>query len=268
MVRHGPGVGRSNVLRSKARDYKLDTDRDDLSPILKVRRSRLQYKTESTQRHCIVPNLMSRKPCRFVNNPGGCRRGDDCSFSHASSNEQPPSSPPPSVASSQRGHKARTPNCPPGVCRFYWSSGRCNREFECRYKHTTAPGAPVSSTRPQSPALGLSASDAIAPFLTESGLAKLNGNGTDAFFASPATLMSPSETHNSLKKYLWDEFRFRKSADVYGFLIPLSNANLSNSTWVSCHSLPRSTVEVNSTLTQVCRGWPGMSSCHQLSQEP
>ena len=183
---------------------------------------------------------MSRKPCHFFYKPGGCRRGKDCSYSHGS-NETASSSSPSFVASSQRRYETGTPNCPPGVCRFYWSSGRCNREFECRYKHAIAPEAPVSSTRPQSPVPALSASDAIAPFLTESGLAKLNGNGTDVFFASPATSKSPSETHNSLKRYLSDEFRFRKPAEVYGFLIPLSNANSSNSTWVSCHSLPRST---------------------------
>jgi len=181
---------------------------------------------------------MSRKPCHFFNKPGGCRKGDGCPYLHGSNEQASPSS----VASSQKQHEAKTPNCPPGVCRFYWSSGRCNREFECRYKHTIAPGAPpVSSARPQSTAPALSAIDAIAPFLTESGLAKLNGNGTDVFFASPATSMSPSETHNSLKRFLRDEFRFRKPAEVYGFLVPLSNANSSNSTWVSCYSLPRST---------------------------
>ena len=177
---------------------------------------------------------MSRKPCHFFNKSSGCRNGEDCTFSHGSNKQA--SSPSPSPAA------PRTPSCPQGVCHFYWSSGRCDRGFGCRYQHTIAPEAPsVSSTRPESPALSLSATDAIPPFLTEPGLAKLNGNGTDVFFASPATPMSPSEARGSLVLYLSNNFKFKKPADIYDFLIPLSNVSSSNSTWVSSHSLPRST---------------------------
>ncbi|KAF5380591.1 hypothetical protein D9615_004617 [Tricholomella constricta] len=75
--------------------------------------------------------------------------------------------------------------------------------------------------------------DVIAPFLTDSGLAKLNASGTDVFFISPSKPLSPNEAHNALKRYLLDHFRFSKTFEVYGFLLPLSNANTTNSTWAS-----------------------------------
>ncbi|KAG5638466.1 hypothetical protein H0H81_012531 [Sphagnurus paluster] len=60
-----------------------------------------------------------------------------------------------------------------------------------------------------------SAVDAISPFLTEGGLSKLNVSGTDIFFAPPTKALSPNEAQNSLRRYLFDDFRFRKTFDVH-----------------------------------------------------
>lgn len=167
---------------------------------------------------------MSRKPCHFQYTPGGCRKGGDCTFYHAATRGVSSTSSPGSTHRPQDATKA-----PPGVCIFYWSSGQCNRGFECRYKH-------IINTRIASPSRSeshLSITDSIAPFLTKAGLAKLNESSTDVFFSCSSKSMTPSEAHNSLRKYLSDDFRFSKTFDIYGFLIPLGNANSSNSTWVS-----------------------------------
>lgn len=177
---------------------------------------------------------MSRRTlCRFHTAPGGCRKGAACTFSHgpiAPSN----ASPSPSIPDPSRTRETRTGNAPPGICNFYWTSGQCNREFTCRFRHTVNPGD-AGAPRRASPVITtpLSADEAIAPFLTESGLAKLNGSGTDIFFANHSKPMTPNEAHNALKRFLYDDFRFLKTFDIYAFLIPLSNANSSNSTWVS-----------------------------------
>ncbi|KAJ7496030.1 hypothetical protein B0H11DRAFT_2171669 [Mycena galericulata] len=162
-------------------------------------------------------------PCRFHTKPGGCRNGNQCTFSHVapSGPSGPPSNP------SRRG---TVPNAPPGICNFYWSTGNCRREFDCRYKHTRNPSSsPSSSTdwRSSSPPTA----NPLAPFLTEEGLAKLNAPGTDIFFPPPPISRSPNEIHNHLKLYLRDEYRFQKSHDVYGFLDLLGSIDLSNPRW-------------------------------------
>ncbi|KAG6920270.1 hypothetical protein DXG01_005039 [Tephrocybe rancida] len=180
-------------------------------------------------------------PCHYFNKPGGCRRGTTCTFTHGSQPASPAGTGPgtshkfagPSSASSRRPSHVGTPN---GVCSFYWTTGKCKREFDCRYRHDRNPERSQASSSASSPINGarsLSAVDAIAPFLTESGLAKLGASGTDAFFASPHKTMSPNEAHNALKMYLRDDYRFSKTFYIYGFLTPVSNATTSNVTWTS-----------------------------------
>ncbi|KIK93721.1 hypothetical protein PAXRUDRAFT_828683 [Paxillus rubicundulus Ve08.2h10] len=187
---------------------------------------------------------MSRPPCRYINSPGGCRRGKDCHFAHTltskTANTRPFS---PSSASSDGSSHPNTqrPNAsgsplPKGVCRFFWEHGRCSREFECRYEHTSkAEGS--SRTGPRST---ITPSEAVlrrlAPFLTEEGLSKMNGSGTDGFFSQdPSASLSPSEAHNALKRFLQDNFRFRSTFEVYAFLKPLNSANASNTHWTQEH---------------------------------
>lgn len=177
---------------------------------------------------------MSRPPCKFHSTPQGCRKGSNCHFSHQ--NPARSLSPGPSTGSNiVRNARPQPPasNAPPGTCRFFWMSGRCNREFACRYRHTLSQQDSTSS--PSTPGINRSPPnlDVIAPFLTEAGLAKLTSTGSDSFFSSPTNAMTPNEAHNNLKRFLFDDFRFRKTFDAYAFLKPLSSANSSNSTWVS-----------------------------------
>lgn len=193
---------------------------------------------------------MSRTPCRFYDSPGGCRRGSSCTFSHIQNTERRgdgrPSSPSvasdgsPSRRNAQYPQRPTSPSSPlpRGVCRFFWESGRCNREFDCRYLHTLGPRqGQVRQDGTQSPQpLRIptqAAQQFIAPFLTEKGLAKLVGSGTDGYFPlDTMTSMTPTETHGHLRRFLRDQFRFKTTHEIYGFLIPLSSANNQNNSWV------------------------------------
>lgn len=171
---------------------------------------------------------MSRRtqPCNFYNKRGGCHRGETCSFAHVS------------AASSSSGNadvsrgpslaRATHPQAPPGVCNFYWSQGACRHEYSCRFKHITS-DSNVANKSPERQSN--KPEDTIASFLTDAGLAKLTGSGTDGFFTTLKPL-SPNETHNHLKKFLYNDYRFRKTFDIYGFVILLNSANISNAGWV------------------------------------
>lgn len=172
---------------------------------------------------------MSRRPCHFYNKPGGCGRGNQCGFSHGSSSSSPGARPSGSSPAPRQGPLAKPP---PGVCKFYWSTGKCLREFDCNFRHTQQP-SPGPSLPPASIPRPPTASNSLAPFLTEAGLAKLNASGTDIFFTPPTKPLSPNEIHNNLRKFLRDEFRFEKTFDIYGFLVPLASLDPSGPTWVS-----------------------------------
>jgi hypothetical protein len=181
---------------------------------------------------------MPPRSCVFFNKPGGCRQGSQCRFLHPNGQRSPTpsesgrSSPVPSPSHSPSSRTSH-PRAPPGVCNYYWTTGTCNREFSCRFRHTESSPRentvhqPLRFTQP-------SAIDSIAPFLTEDGLARVTGTATDVFFsADSAKDLSPTEAHNALKKYLFDDYRFRTTFDIYAFLKPLSSANTANRSWVS-----------------------------------
>ncbi|KAJ7651473.1 hypothetical protein DFH06DRAFT_1207067 [Mycena polygramma] len=170
---------------------------------------------------------MSRRPCHFYNKPGGCRRGEDCGFSHDSAS---PGSAPRAAGSSPAPRQETIPNAPAGICRMYWSNGNCRHEYKCRFKHTQCPSSSPSPSAPPSSGPSIAA-NSLAPFLTEAGLAKLNSSGTDIFFPPPAKALSPNEIHNSLKRFLFDNFRFQKTFDIYSFLVPLASIDASGPSW-------------------------------------
>ena len=86
-----------------------------------------------------------------------------------------------------------------------------------------------------------SAIDAIAPFLTEEGLARVSGTSADVFFSAYFNELSPTAAHNALKRFLFDDFRFRSTLEIYAFLKPLSSAHIGNSSWVSGLDINRTT---------------------------
>lgn len=184
---------------------------------------------------------MSARPCVFFNKPSGCRRGDQCRFKHDSDDTSQRSSSPPSRGWSSPGPprggtptaQASPSRAPSGICDFYWKYGTCKREFACRFKHTTPSSANTATASTPKPSHTF-AIDAIAPYLTEEGLARVTGTGTDVFFSSDSNKdLSPTEAHNALKRFLYNDYRFRMPFDIYSFLKPLSSAHTGNPSWVS-----------------------------------
>jgi len=57
--------------------------------------------------------------------------------------------------------------------------------------------------------MSVAAKEIVAPFLTDSGLAKINSNATDGFFAgTEASSLSPTNAHCLLKGFLAHNFKF------------------------------------------------------------
>jgi hypothetical protein len=109
---------------------------------------------------------------------------------------------------------------PKGKCTFYWSSGACQRGFDCTFRHEARPGAQVSSSATQS-------IDYTPDFFSPEGLAINNGSIVDSQHN-----LRPSEAHNHLKPYLSDNFVFRDAIHVEGFSRILASVNSRNQTWV------------------------------------
>ena len=180
---------------------------------------------------------MDRGVCKFYGTPGGCYKGANCTFQHSNTSQQP-SNPAQSLGSSswRNGPGNTKPfsssgSVPPGVCRFYWTTGNCNRGFQCRYKHNDNPSSVASPAQQQQATGNPSAIDDVAPFLNDAGMAKLTGSRFNGSLNSEKDL-SPNEAHNALRRYLHDDFRFRSSVEIYGFVKIINSAIDTNTSWV------------------------------------
>jgi hypothetical protein len=116
---------------------------------------------------------------------------------------------------------------PRGICNFYWSSGACDRAFDCTFKHEAKPQvAASSSTTPPT--------DYTPDFFSLEGLALNNGSIID----SQHTLR-PSEAHNHLRPFLVDNFVFRDAINVEGLSRIFASVNSRNRSWVSYSQSPK-----------------------------
>jgi hypothetical protein len=107
---------------------------------------------------------------------------------------------------------------PRGVCHFYWSTGACNRSFDCTYKHEARVQASSSATQ---------STDYTPDFFSLEGLAVNNGSVLDTQHT-----LTPSQAHNHLRPYLSDNFLFRGASHVEGFSRILASVNSRNHAWV------------------------------------
>lgn len=55
---------------------------------------------------------------------------------------------------------------------------------------------------------------------------------TDVLFPNSSQPKGPADVHNYLKRFLFDNFRFRSTFDVYAFSGLLAEANANNTSWV------------------------------------
>ncbi|KAI0288462.1 AAA domain-containing protein [Multifurca ochricompacta] len=127
-----------------------------------------------------------------------------------------------SIGRGGRGRGNAIPNAiPRGVCKFYWSTGACDRGFECTFKHEAKLQAvdPLSAKQLEDYALD---------FFSLEELAMNNGSIVD----SQHTLR-PSEAHNHLKQYLMDNFVFRGAMNVEGFSRIFASVSPRNKAWDS-----------------------------------
>ncbi|KAH9066137.1 hypothetical protein EDB87DRAFT_1732090 [Lactarius vividus] len=109
---------------------------------------------------------------------------------------------------------------PRGICNFYWSTGACDRSFDCTFKHEAKSQVlETSATETE---------DQSADFFSLGELAKNNGSEVD----SQHTLR-PNEAHNHLKPYLADHFVFRSANNVEGFSRIFASVNSRNKAWNS-----------------------------------
>jgi hypothetical protein len=125
-----------------------------------------------------------------------------------------------------RGHGPSYGGAPPidrstiprGICNFYWTTGACNRDFDCTFKHEARSQVPSSATQPI---------DYTPDFFSLEGLAVNNGSIVDTRHT-----LRPSEAHNHLRPYLFDNFVFRDAIKVEGFSRIFASVNSRNRAWV------------------------------------
>ncbi|KAI9445912.1 hypothetical protein H4582DRAFT_1804013 [Lactarius indigo] len=126
-----------------------------------------------------------------------------------------------------RGRGATPPinlaGVPRGVCSFYWSTGACDRSFDCTFKHEAK--TQVSET---ASVYATQIEDQSPDFFSREGLAMNNGSVMD----SQHTLR-PNEAHNHLKPYLVNNFVFQDASNVEGFSRIFASVNSRNKAWVS-----------------------------------
>ena len=169
--------------------------------------------------------------CRYYGAPRGCTR-PDCAFQHIDGagghTGTSRGGPHPRGGSRGGARSSGVPRAPHGICAFYYNKGFCSRGSDCRFRHESPnQGHSQTSSTPL---------DNIASFLTPAALARIQGAGTDGFFAASVAEMKPSEVNYHLNRFLEDAFRFRFAADVYGFVALMNNASSGNDSWVSCVS--------------------------------
>ena len=196
---------------------------------------------------------MSRKqPCHSFSLRGSCRFGVRCKFAHDSLSGT--RSPHPQSSSSGRRPQGQTTDnsseksLPPGACRSWWKDGTCRQEFNCRFRHIR-PQEKHPRPKDGQPALPGSSGpldmDAIAPYLTDAGLAKISGSSADIFSLSSGRKLDPQETKNHLQRYLHNDYRFQNVVHMHTFVSLLNNASSENKSWVGVlSSLYRSNLRV------------------------
>lgn len=179
--------------------------------------------------------MSSRRICTFYAQ-GNCRRGNNCTFLHQgasprASSPATPATPTTPTSLRGRGNSVRsrgtgsprsTGTAPRQVCNIFWQSGKCDRGFDCTFKHTRGPQAlnqetPSSDTPNEEP----------AEFYSIEGLAESVRPPQ-----LPLATFDPSEVHNHIKPFLKDNYTFEGPMNVQSFVRIISSVHERNKAWV------------------------------------
>ncbi|KAK0470915.1 hypothetical protein IW261DRAFT_1586260 [Armillaria novae-zelandiae] len=165
-------------------------------------------------------NRQVREPCRFFNTSRGCRNGQDCRFLHTRAASPTPLGWSGSFKSPSPGPSGRL-TASHGNCKFFWTSGECQRGFDCTFRHVCQ-----SQSQDTAEALLECESDMALDFLTTEGLASINNISLDDLHK-----LSPTEAHNMLKLYDTPTFQFRSPDQVVQFVQILASVDRRNPQW-------------------------------------
>ncbi|KAF8997694.1 hypothetical protein BDQ17DRAFT_1428824 [Cyathus striatus] len=170
-----------------------------------------------------------RGRCRLFTTPQGCRFGNRCKFSHDRSSTS--STTRTSNASSRStqpldGARSPTPNRPPSsaprqVCSVFWESGKCNRSFDCRFKHERKPNASAGAQPTPVP-------EEDPDFFSLEGMVSSSGAASEQLHQ-----LNPHEAHNHIKFFLRDNYTFENASKVQGFVRILASIGDRNKSWNS-----------------------------------
>ncbi|KAG8987815.1 hypothetical protein FRB94_001446, partial [Tulasnella sp. JGI-2019a] len=100
-----------------------------------------------------------------------------------------------------------TSTVPPGVCQEFFDTGKCNKAFDCRFRHIRAEPQPDGQGGLQQPVLA-------TDNMTHVG-----------------KVMDPIEAHNALSRFQKPGYKFFTSLDIYTFVTALSSAKEENDGW-------------------------------------
>lgn len=167
---------------------------------------------------------MSNRPPKICNLflQGKCNYGKKCKFEHSRNASASSSSRGRGGAPSRGGHRpsppGHNPNVPRDVCRLYWTSGRCDRAFDCSFRHVQGGNAPAAD-------IGTEAEDTGVDYSSVDALAGEAGVET-----RPS--LSPAEAHNHLKPFMADNYRFTSTSRIQGFVRVFASVHSQNRAWV------------------------------------
>lgn len=174
--------------------------------------------------------------CRQQRAPGGCRFGNKCRFSHdpetnSRGSSPGPSSPvsprPPTRTRNQPGQAGGGDHAPRNVCDFYWKVGKCNRGFDCTYRHEQMPKGGPAAAMDDANILPDDAPNTALDFFTADSLAETAGVARNENHS-----LKPGDAHNLVKAYLRDDYAFATPSHIQSFVRILASINSRNKAWV------------------------------------
>ena len=184
---------------------------------------------------------MSKKNgiCHLLRSGKGCHFGVKCKFSHDVGSDTSRATTPESSSRRLRDSTAsQTANnnrgvpggdhAPRNICDFYWKTGKCNRSFDCTFRHEQMPNTALNHDNQSSTQSDEDAANSALTFFTAEGLEEVTGVTMHEDHG-----LKPADAHNSIKTYLRDGYKFRSPSDMLAFVRILASINRRNKAWVS-----------------------------------